>query len=116
MILPSHGASGIPREAAQWQAGQAREPPLDSDVAPGRVDNAQRLVKPDRHTRAHAQDEAVRDLRLGLGQGRAAGVLLIPAHADRLPREREVAVEIHAVSVLSRAGVHTVRIEIGQQP
>src|SRR5436190_2729423 len=109
VVLPGRGAAVIAREAPQREAGQTRETALDRERATGLVDDAERLVEPDRDRRMTVGDQRVRDARLGFGQRVPPRILPGPARAERAPAPREAAVQVDAAGVLPRAGSLPVR-------
>lgn len=116
MVLPAGRASRAAGQAPDRETGQAAETTLDRETTAGLVDHPEGLMEPDRDPRPDPQDERVGEPRLWLGQRSRARVLLIPAVTEGTPSQWEVAVEIHAASVLAGPGGHPVGVEGMEDP
>ncbi len=112
-VLPRDRRAVVVREVPAREAAARRVEALELRVARALHDHPQRLVVPERHARALALDEALHDLRLGLG--RRAGARLVDAVLV-LPAVREVAVEIDAVGVVARARRGAVGVRVRHEP
>jgi hypothetical protein len=97
----------------QRQADQARVAALDREIA-RRVDERERLVKPDRDVGLDPLDQAHRDPRLALGRGTPSRVVAAPRSAP--PAVGEVAVQVDAARVLPRVRGPAVRVQARQDP
>src|SRR3954469_14694701 len=116
VVLPADGAAGVAREPSQREPAQAAEAPLDVGAPPGSVDEAERLVEPDRDAWTHALDQLYRRARLRLGGRARPAVLDIAAREEVPPAPREVAVEVDSAAVHARAGGVAVGVEVVYEP
>ena len=113
VVLPGDGGAVVARQAPARQAAARGVEALDHGVAGALHHHAQRLVVPERHARLLALDEALHHLGLGLGGGAGAGLV----HAVLgLPAVGEVAVQVHAVRVVTGAGRGAIRVGVVHEP
>jgi hypothetical protein len=112
-VLPVDDAARVAGQLARLQPHHARVAALEAHVAAGAVDDAQRLVVPDRERRLDLADEPHRRTRLRLG--RRALSRFVEA-AQRLPAPREVPVQVDAVRVASGVVRRAVGVEHRHDP
>ncbi len=116
MVLPPRGRARERGDRSQGKAAGPREAPLQANVSARAVDQAERLVEPDRDAwPQHAHDPSRRAC-LGLRQAARARVFRIAAAAGAAPSARKVPVEVDAPRVLARAARRAVRVEVADHP
>jgi hypothetical protein len=115
--LPPRRRAGWNWEAPESHARESRVPSARDEAWPGPgADERLRLVEPERHVGANAEDEPPSDAAFGLGQRPWPRVRRIPAPPDWPPARREVPVEINASRVLPRPAGEAVGVQVVDEP